>query len=302
MTSPDLVSYAAIAPDGRALSYITMNLNIVELRTGSAVAERAAGLSGLVWSQDGSQLAIGGGVAGIYVTSRSGTQMHQIPTKSGDNVSGVHGWLDASHLVVDSFDGHSFYTDPSGNKFAMSTSIGSLDINTGNLRIIATIQSPGLAGYRWSVSPDGKTALLSNAPFRANPLTPLADEVDLATGQITSLPTIATLSAVGLSSVAWQSGTETLAVSTGYLQNDDLKTWLLDLPRDTATQLPVAGYPGGWAPDTNTFVMTNSTDSAIGTGPFDLTAVTVGANGQSSAITLTQRAMSFAYVGLVRTA
>lgn len=151
------------------------------------------------------------------------------------------------------------------------------------------------------LSPDGKYVLFSNAECQGLPFTPLVDEIDMTSGVVTPLPGIEHATNAGFTSVAWQAGTDRVAVSTGYGVNGDLQTWLLTLGQDRAQQLPGAGFAGGWAPGSNTLVLTSGQDTIIGRGPYILSALEVNASGQAQTLTtLTSGAMTFPFLGFVR--
>ena len=72
--------------------------------------------------------------------------------------------------------------------------------------------------------------------------------INLVTGHVTPLPDIAQAIGADFSRVAWRLGTNTVAVSTGYTENGNVQTWLLDVKADTAMSIGSLGHPMGWVP------------------------------------------------------
>ncbi|MEO7003533.1 MAG: hypothetical protein ABI068_17050, partial [Ktedonobacterales bacterium] len=156
----------------------------------------------------------------------------------------------------------------------------------------------------FALAPDGKKALFHNMFFRADPYTPTIAEIDTATGRVTALPAIAQATGGVLSGVAWRPDDAVVGSSSGYSVNGDLRTWTFDLAQDRATQIHLdeAAYVAGWSPDGRALVVTSAWQNTIGHGPYTISAITFGASGKPTVTTLTGQAMSFPFVGFVRTA
>ena len=177
-----------------------------------------------------------------------------------------------------------------------------LDIASGNLRVIASFPSAQLGGPHFDISPDGKEVLLSTCQFSSDPYTPILELVDTATDERRILPRSQAEIGSCLSQIAFQPGTPIIAVSTGDKQSNDLKTWLLDTQHENAILVPDAAYPLAWIPNDGPLIIGTSIESQIGNGPNELRAVTFARDGALSAVTLTRSAMTFPYLGLIRTA
>lgn len=106
----------------------------------------------------------------------------------------------------------------------------------------------------------------------------------------------------GFSDLAWRPGTETIAASTGFNENGDLRTWMLDLTHDSATPLTVTGYPMAWVPNDGPLILSSDFESVIGGGRYIIQAARCAASGQCAATTLTTVAYHYNFLGLVRTA
>jgi len=108
----------------------------------------------------------------------------------------------------------------------------------------------------------------------------------------------------GFTSLAWRTGTQTVAASTGFDTNGDLKTWLLDLRHDSAVQLrlPKARYVAGWDPGGDVLILSTGWQILANGGPYEIIAAKIGAGGSISTTVLTQKAVTFPVVGFVRTA
>ncbi len=297
---------AGASPDGHLLAYSSPSVviaNVVGAGRGASTRAVVAGaVADMAWSPDSRQLALsnGGGDLSLLPTPADArTPVPGTPIQDVD-VLNLWGWLDASHLAI----GTGAIVD--GEESATAYVLSSLDITSGALRTIATISSPSLGSPRITLSSDGTRALFSNARIRDQPFTPIVDAIDTATGAVTPLPAIvrATSGSFGpeYTSTAWRPGTHQLAVSTGFLPNNDLKAWLLDVDRDTATPLLSGQYVAQWSPDGTTLVVSTANSAAVGLGPYDLSAVTFGPSGQPHVTLLTHDAMSFPFLGFVRTA
>lgn len=295
-----VVSSAGVGPNGKLLAYGATALDLVDLtgRTPPRTVSVYGGVNNLIWSPDGTKLYsyLGGGQFSL-VSLPTGQATNVTP---GQGVVGEVGWIDTTHLAAVSDQGASFVTDSSGDRFATSTELASVDVTTDQVRTIATFQGVGPTAFDFAVSPSGTQALYFDAPFRAFPFTPQVALVNLTTGNVTPLPTIAQTTGASFSAIAWRPGTDTLAVSTGFTENGDLKTWLIDVGADTASKIAPTGYPLGWAPDNGPLILSSGWQSSIGLGPYTLSAVTCASGVQCSGATLTEHAMTFAFLGFVR--
>ena len=156
------------------------------------------------------------------------------------------------------------------------------------------------------LSPDGQTAFYDNRPFRDEPFTPDVALIDVTTGVVTHLLHIATTTRAWFSGVAFLPGTRIIAVSQGDFLTGNFRTWLLDTSHDTLTPLAAnQGVAVGWVPGTRTLILTSGTvaSESIGQGPYTISAVPDPlSNPQAAAITLTTHAMTFPWLGFVKTA
>jgi|SRR5690348_14676715 len=305
-----ILASAGASPDGHLLAYASPSIVMANVAgtgagagLGASTREVVAGaVADMVWSPDSRQVALSDGGGALSLLPATADARTPIPGTPIPDVTVLNlwGWLDSSHLAI----GTGAIVD--GKESATAYVLSSLDITTGTLRTIAIIRSPGLGAPAIALSPDGSRALFYNARIQDQPFTPIVDEIDIATGAVTLLPAIvrATAGSFGpdYTSAAWRPGTHQLAISTGFLENNDLKMWLLDVDRDTATPLLNGQYVARWSPDGATLVVATSVQAEAGLGPHDLSAVTFGHDGQPHITQLTNDAMSFPFLGFVRTA
>jgi hypothetical protein len=300
---PDLTSYglnvtnAGVEPDGKLLAYGADNLNLVDL-TGRTPPRSLPVYGGgdLIWSPDGSKLYsyVGGGQFS-FVSVPSGQATNVAP---GSDIADEVGWIDNTHLAAVSYQGASFVTDGYGDTLPTSAKLDSFDITTDKSRTIATIQGGGPTTFQFIVSPDGTQALYFDATFRDLPFTPQVALISLATGTVTPLPTIAEATGADFSRVEWRPGTDTLAVSSSL--TGPMKTWLIDVGADTVTHIVPTGFPVGWVPDNGPLVLSSGWQSGIGQGPYTLRAVTCTGGARCNSTTLTEQAMTFTFLGFMR--
>lgn len=306
LTAPDLNFPAGgkISPDGHLVAYASPFLDIVDL-TGrhGALRDTRALAYGFSWSPDSKQVAVDEGNGAIVVISATDGIVHPIQGMPPGVVGYLIGWLDGTNLAIEDAQNPGLVTLPNGDQYPTSIGFASLDIVTGQVREIARITSQGLSEYQFILSPDSSKVLFTNFESPRFPYTPLVDEIDVASGTVTPLPAIDKLTGSGFLKVAWKPGTNLVAVSTGFLVDNNLKNWLLGMGHDQAVPLPDTGFVGEWVPDNNMLVLTTGQDTGTGRGPFTLTAMTLGTDGQVvSSTTLTQSAMTFPFLGFVRTA
>lgn len=310
LTGPSLslsdlaTKYASISPDGHMLAYTGAQGIVTRDITAQDPAnqiEGSGGLAELSWSPNGSQLALGDGHGRLCVASSSGGPCNSSSPQQDKHLASIVDWTDNTHLAM------TFLPPPpaGASNDTPRIGLGILDITSWSFHVVATFAASDLGLPAFSLSPDGNYALCYNTRYRSDPYTPMVDEIDLATGAITSLPNLA--SAVGQSSgftsLAWRPGTHTIAASTGSVATGDLKTWLLDPQNDGATPLPLpaARYIGGWSPDGSRLIVTTGSLANGDTGPFEIDAVTVQAGRQLTSLALTKEAMTLPYIGFVRT-
>lgn len=289
------------SPDGRMIAYAPWDVTIVDLTSHDAKPQYMTGPAySICWSADGRRLALDHRDGSIAIGSLGSSDAKVISGVPPNTVGNLIGWIDSAHLAVTDYAGATWVSTQGGRDgYSTSMAVASLDITSGHIRVIATIRSPGLEDANFWISPDGTKLLMSNSGYRDYPYTPLVDLIDVASGAITPLPTIDRATGSGFMRVAWQKGTDVVAVST----NVGLSPWVLNLRTDSATQLPAKGNVGGWSPDNSTLVLTGGYQTAEGGGSFPLTALTFTPGWQvaSSAI-LTQTAQWIPFIGFVRTA
>ena len=313
-TLPDLTSSsldfasAGFSPNGHVLAYDAPGLDILNVAAHSSSARKVnlAAMYEMAWSLDSSQLAAGDGVDGLYTVGALGGQQMAIPsvplTAPWKALGELIGWIDASHIAVRLIRDGPYYTAPDGSSYSTGVGLGALDVASGDLRVITGISFPGLAEASFALSPDGRTALFYNARLRDNPFTPDVELIDTRTGQRQKLSGITQATHAGFTSIAWQPGTATIAVSTGFAVNGDLQSWLLDTQHDAASRLLPGVYAMGWAPDSGPLIVSTGHDDEIGAGPFTISAVAMKTDGSVASVTLTRAAWTFPFIGFVHTA
>ncbi|HET9111313.1 MAG TPA: hypothetical protein VFN78_10850 [Ktedonobacterales bacterium] len=303
---PDLTSFgmnaanASVGPDGKTLAYAAPTLDVVDLtgQTSPYSPQVQGAFNDIMWSPDQSKLySYSGGGQYSYLTLSTGQMTNVAP---GQGIVGEVGWIDNTHLAAVSYQGVSYATDAGGDSLPTSAKLDTIDITTNQARTITTIQGGGPTTFQFVISPDGSRALYYDARFRDAAFTPQVAVIDLATGAVTSLPTIAQATGADFSRIAWRPGSNTIAVSSTTATTGDIKTWLLDVAADTATAIAPTGFPVGWAPNNGPLVLSSGWQSEIGQGLYTLTAVTCDSGAQCSGATLTEHAMTFIFLGFVR--
>jgi hypothetical protein len=103
-----------------ALAYVvstTARLELVDL-TGQAPPRSiflSAGFYHVVWSPDGTKVLTWAGADDFsYLTVSTGV-VTPIPLASGQDVAGYDGWIDDTHIAVNSYQGAGVFHDPNGN-------------------------------------------------------------------------------------------------------------------------------------------------------------------------------------------
>jgi len=295
----------SVSPNGHMIAYDAMGgVDVVNLVTGR-VSNIQAFPYGLFWSPDSRQLAVDEGNGSLVIANALTGDLQVIHGLPANVVGEALGWMDQNHLAVTDIQNLSWVLAPDGDQINTDVTVASLDIATGQVHVIAAIRNPDLACQRETLSPDGRLALVSNAECRGLPFTPVVDEIDLATGGVTPLPSIAQATSTDFTSVAWQAGTDRVAVVSDDGVYGGRQIWLLTLGQDRAqplaVPLPLTHDVAGWAPGANTLVLTTGYQIGIGSGPFTLYALDVSANGQAEAFrSLTGGAMTFPFLGFVR--
>lgn len=295
---------AGISPSGQFLAYAQVTLTILHLQARATTdqTQQVGALYDLFWSHDGSHLALDNREWGFWVVSMTDGRPVSLAGTPGQSAASIIGWIDASHLAVTLHSAGPYYTDPNGDTFALSARFGSLDIATGQVKPIATVSSPGLGSPGFSISADGSEVLFYNGKFRDNPYIPLVEEINVASGKVTPLPNIAKTTGSGFTSLAWQPGTAILAVSTEYGVNGDLRDWLLDPRHDSAAHVMDGQYVEGWVPDGGPLVTSTGQQITQGFGPYTISTVSLLSSSQPRVTVLTKAAMTFPFLGFVRTA
>jgi hypothetical protein len=287
---------SAVSPDGHILAYVSSNQYYVLDLTGKRhlFAPPVPIAYDLAWSPDSSLLAVSDREKVPVLYRPADGQLLHIPSTL-DRAAGLgflRGWIDNGHLAYDIY--------PSGPNGADATTLqlASLDIATGQVRVIASFPTALLGTADFLLSPDGQQALLYNHQFRSDPYTPELDLIDITSGQVKPLPNLAQkLSPYGgLDRPTWLPVTDDIAVATsGITGQMDPHPWLLDLVHDTYTPLPIANYPVAWLPDHGTLILLTG-------GPYGISVAHCGANGQCAVTPLTDHALHSVFLGLVRTA
>ena len=293
---------ASVSRDGHLLAFESRRGLAVHNLTGSSLGQRVPDIgaeSQVIWSPNGAQLILDDNQGAKSVISVADGKLNTSPS-SLPTLGPVLGWVDNSHIALVTFG-----TATAGA--ATSLTIAVADVTSWALRSVVTMQMSSLTGeWRFSLSPDGKHILYYNKRFRSDPYVPTVKELDVASGAMTSLPGLARAMGTysGFTSLAWTADSQKIAASTGFDLNNDLKTWILDLRSDKATQLqlPTGRYVAGWAPGTGALILSSGKDSVVDAGPFTVTVVSLGAGSNVTETVLTHQAYTFPFVGFVRTA
>jgi hypothetical protein len=296
-----VICMGMINPDGHTLSYGSPSLNIIDLanKSNPAYYVKVAPIYRSIWSPNGNKLAVTDNGGTFWISDSKGTKPIVVPGSPLKGTITMEGWIDETHILMSGSGG--LVKTSNGEEYPTIFYLSALDINTGKLSPIATIHNDGLGAVYVVISPDGKQALIANHKNRFYPFTPMVDKIDLNTGTITSLPGITKSTGAQFTTLAWKAGTQSVAVSTGFFVNHDLKTWILDLQTDRATHILDDQYVERWSPDNAVLIVSTGLDSSIGEGPYTLSAVTFASDGHASMTKLTDKAMSTPFVGFIRT-
>ena len=300
-TSSLVFQGVAVSRDGHRFAYDAAGLTVYDLAQGTLLRPSVAGSYQLLWSPDGNRLLISEGIGTFVWFDMRTQQTTTVPGTPNKSIGHLIGWIDSTHVAVEDIAGATTVS-VGKDTYLTSDSIAILDLQTGSLRVIARFSSPGLGDVRFTMSPGGAHILISNAPFRFYPYTPLAEVVDTATGYTRVLPGFERVEGNGFTSVAWQPHSSMLAASTGDIGNGGAQMWLLNSGTDTAIRLSENSYAGGWSPDGSTLVLTTGNQFETGAGLYTLTALRFDANWQvTSSTVLTNAAMTFPFLGFIRT-
>ncbi len=298
-----LLSSAGFSPNGHLLAYIGADgLKVVDV-TGRQDTSHIdnVGAPEVFWSPDGSQLALSEGKGTISFVNIADGRLTVKPGLQSQNVGEIIGWIDNTHLAVRLVPP----ATGSATQPVLHVGLGVLDIASWQVRTIASFASPRLGTTYFAVSPDGAEALYFNRQFRDDPYTPMVGEINIATGATTPLPQITQfLDPIGFTTLAWRPDTQTVVASRDYASNGNLAVWVLDLQHDTAQKLATGRYVAGWTPDNGPLMLTTGWQSATNQGPYEIDAATLVSDASSVTSTkaLTRGAMTFPFLGFVRTA
>lgn len=288
------IASAGVSPDGRLFAYSGDELVIVRLAGAGgtpAVTETHQRADDLSWSPDSRYLAfVGNGPVGGWSVydARTGA-FTQVQVHLSSPKLAFRGWINDQHMAV----------VPAVDVSASQQALQVVDVATGGVRTIATLATGALGTPHFAMSPDGKGVLVSNCAFRSDPYTPLVEVIQTATGQVRELTRIEQAAHSCFADVAWKPGTQTVAVTTGFSEQ---QSYLLDLTGDAATALPGSAHVLGWAPDSGALVTGTSDLARVGSTPHSLSIVPPPVTSGAAPLMLTQSAVTFAMLGLVRTA
>ncbi|HZC06341.1 MAG TPA: hypothetical protein VE338_11960, partial [Ktedonobacterales bacterium] len=203
----------------------------------------------------------------------------------------------------------------------IAANLDSLSITTHALRPVFTVRDSTMISGSYSLTPDSSEALFFNSfitgeaePTNGDQYQPLAERINLATGQMTSLPNVAnsipreSSAYDDIEQVLWIPGTHKALIA---FKDTNLPV-LVDMDTDSVTPVRFSGFPVAWSPDGKTLILSSDTQNSGGqggfpaptdSGPFTLTAVTFTATWQVAiSVTLTTHASLLPLLGFVRTA
>lgn len=287
---------ASASPDGQYILYEGANgpvLLHLTAHTGDPDASRAipAGLSTLVWSPDGGHLAGLAADGSVHLLATATPADSAVPATADKGIQEIVGWLDASHLAI--------RVDKSG---ATSEQLAALDVASGQQRTIISLYKPGYGAIHYSLSPDGAHLFVWNTAVNGQSFTAILRNYDTKTGTVRKLPTSLKATGTTVSAAAWKPGTQLIALSSGGTATSGGKLWLLDATNDSATSIGASAFPLGWVSDGSALITGSALTGAPGGGPFTISAITVTSSGVPTPVALTSKAMTFPWLGLVKTA
>jgi hypothetical protein len=293
-----------ISADGRYLAYSSGEFLYVVDVSGKRYPStpRMSVVYDMVWSPDGGLLAVSDRFSVPVLYRLADGQPLRIPsTLDRSNGFGWFiGWIDNEHLAISLYPHNPNGGDPT------TMQVASLDITTGQVRVMASF-AVAMLGQPWFLlAPDGRQVLLYNSQFRLDPYTPTLDLIDTASGQVTPLPHLAQVvgASGGLLNPVWRPGTEIIASTTNAVNAGQAAPhpWLLDLAHDRYTSLSVTDIPVGWMPNQDLLILATGYQSRANGGPYGIIAARCAPDGQCTVTRLTDDAGHFAFLGFVRTA
>ncbi len=293
-SAADTSDGAYASPDGHYLVYGGANgPEVLHLTANQGDADAArsdqSAPAALLWSPDSTHLAGLASDGSIHLIDLTLADT-KIPATAGAGIQEILGWIDTGHLAV--------RVDKSG---ATSEVVASLDIASGAQHTIISLAKPGYGTLRYSLSPDGAHLFVWNTAVNAQPFTAIFRNYDTKTGSVHKLPN--SLNAVGkdVSAVVWQPGTQKAALSSGGAAHN-AKLWLMDAAADSATAVGANVYPLGWLPDGTQLIAGSALTPSAGGGPYTLSTFIFASSATPNQVTLTTKAMTFPWLGLVKTA
>jgi hypothetical protein len=338
---------AGTSPDGRHLAISsTSAVMTLDLQANHAVAMQTvrnnfdASLGFMYWSPDGKHIAIADWLGDIFVMTVATGAITKLSvpmttatstTRSQPEVGWVYGWMDDTRLAVEYLPNEwpSAQTTqmcaPCPTNGQIAANLDSLDITTDALRPVFTVRDSTMISGSYSLAPDGSEALFFNLfitgegePANGDQYQPLAERVNFAAGQMTSLPNVANSipkeshAYDDIEQVLWIPGTHKAIIAF----RDTNRPVLVDIDTGSVTPVRFSGFPVAWSPDGKTLILSSDTQTSGGSsggqggrpdptdsGPFTLTAVTFTATWQvASSVTLTTHASLLPLLGFVRTA
>lgn len=302
------IDNAGFGPDGHTLAYVgPQGFIITDLASNRApqiIEGPNSAPSQIEWAPNGPSIFLNNVPSGFFLAYVNSGNVVQTPSNPFLNQSLPGGtdlepWLDSTEVLFARFASS---TDETHYQYY------AYDVTSGKSRLIASMpwptQPPNL-GIQTSILPNrAKILYFFEAPHNL-PNDPIVYLYDIASGSNIALPHITavhTPDSISLQKIQWRPGTQTAALCTGALINNNLKDWLVDPLADTVTQLPSIGYPVGWSPDGKTLIFTSDYVNVVGGGPYTITALTFNGDGSTTQTVLTKSAMNFTFVGFVRTA
>ena len=150
-TLPDMNFYglgftsAGISPNGATLAYnAASGLTLLDVSGHSTHTQQDPAIYQMVWSPDDSRVALGDGIGGIWTVRASGGSLTAVHGTPRNDTYRLIGWLDATHVAVSAAP-----DTGTSNDFVLNA----LDVNTGALRHIATINVAGIGKPQAALSP-----------------------------------------------------------------------------------------------------------------------------------------------------
>jgi hypothetical protein len=292
----DVQGQVSIAPDGRALAY-KAGINgysgaIITLQPGTADSQGSQAIQGNIyfWSPDSTRVAydtydVQSGQRGWAISTPGNPTPAAIPNAQA--LGELFGWIDTTHLLFLNGQGNSasFYT------------LSSLDITSGALRQIASISTDGLGYPLLTISPDGSEVLLTNSIGEGTTnFTPVAEVINLTTGQKRHLPNILSVVDDGFTVVAWKPGTSMVLAIVSTTSNP-FTGYLFDVAQDTATPFASGVIPLGWAPDTGTLF----TCAKTGAGAYQVNTMAAPPPATAAQPVFSVSSATLPFLGFVRT-